>query len=146
MSNLEKKLKTPLLHHDRMSEDWLRTRYARILNLEDDWDGEGAEAYSIETLRTAVAVATYLEDETGLNFTDHIKQGYGGSLDIHRKFEDGWVLLINIPKDSNSLFYFGNHTDRHIEIYSEDYESIEHKYKQLVEWLRGHICPNKKNK
>lgn len=85
----------------------------KILDLEDDWDGDGACAY----VRTTLGRATqFLETSAkGLWKSRHlwlsipfIEPGPNGSIDIHWRTEKR-ELLINIPADDNQLAgYYGD--------------------------------------
>jgi hypothetical protein len=102
----------------------------RILELEDDWDGEGSIRYSKETLNRAVAFLTThmkgLWDSYGvLAPNPRIGPGPDGSIDLHWK-EPSWELLVNIPADPHEMAVF----------YGDNYG---------VQKIRGSLDPNKVN-
>ncbi len=87
----------------------------RILDLGDDWDGEGSLAISQDTFDRAVEFLTKQADWVWSSFGTRLSvpiigPGPNGSIDLHWK-QPGWELLINIPADTNELasFYGDNY-------------------------------------
>jgi hypothetical protein len=85
----------------------------QLLELKDDWDGEGSLGYSEGTLNKAIK---FLEENaknyfrsSGLWVTaPEICPGPNGSIDLLWKLENR-ELLVNIPVDENSLAdYYGD--------------------------------------
>jgi hypothetical protein len=86
-------------------------RAKSILALKPDWDDEGSQPYSKETLDRAIAFLTsqskHLYETCGLHpLVPRISAGPDGSIDIHWK-RNNFELLVNIPADSaqNAVFY-----------------------------------------
>lgn len=83
-----------------------------LLDLKDDWDGEGSPAYSEATwlkatkfLRDFVAsLSTVYDVNIGL---PKIGAGPQGSIDLHWK-NDQFELLINIPVDGHVAMFYGD--------------------------------------
>lgn len=87
----------------------------RILELEDDWDGEGSSGYSEDTFNRAVAFLTthaewLWESCSKRSPAPRIGPGPDGSIDLHWK-QPSWELLVNIPADANEMatFYGDNY-------------------------------------
>ena len=87
----------------------------RILELEDDWDGEGSPGYSEDTFNRAVAFLTthaewLWESCSKRSPAPRIGPGPDGSIDLHWK-QPSWELLVNIPADANEMatFYGDNY-------------------------------------
>lgn len=88
-------------------------RSKEILELQDDWDGEGAVGYSPATLDRAILFLK--EHRAGLwrSYGSRlpvptIGPGPVGSIDLYWKQRD-WELLINIPADiQESATFYGN--------------------------------------
>jgi hypothetical protein len=102
----------------------------RILELKDDWDGEGSAGYSEETFDRAVAfLKTHMKglwNSYGIRIPiPRIGTGPDGSIDLHWK-EPSWELLVNIPADPNEMAVF----------YGDNYG---------VQKIRGSLDPNKVN-
>ena len=90
---------SPELGHVRDAIERSRT----ILDLEDDWDDEGAQAYSEEVWERAVEFvrtsATRVRDRFGRVIdAPAILPGPDGSIDLHWNYPS-YELLINIPAD-----------------------------------------------
>ena len=90
-------------------------RAKRILELEDDWDGEGSSGYSEDTFNRAVAfLTTHAEgfwESCGIRLPiPRIGPGPDGSIDLHWKLPSR-ELLVNIPADANEVptFYGDNY-------------------------------------
>lgn len=82
----------------------------RILELEENWDGEGSTGYSEDTLNRAFAfLSTHVEGlwgKYGLSSPiPRIAPGPNGSIDLHWK-QPSWELLVNIPEDANQVATF----------------------------------------
>lgn len=82
-----------------------------ILNLPDDWDGEGSPGYTRDALERAVAFARmhieHLWEASGITAPiPRINPGPMGSIDLHWK-QSTWELLVNIPaeKSEPATFY-----------------------------------------
>jgi hypothetical protein len=91
------------------------SRAKLILELEDDWDGQGSPRYSQATLDLAATFVNshvrLLWDSYGLQSpTPTFGPGPDGSIDIHWK-QPSWELLVNIPADANQMaaFYGDNY-------------------------------------
>lgn len=74
-----------------------------MLELEEDWDGEGSPGYEEATWRRAVDFlvgnASRLNDEYGVAIeSPRIRKGPRGSIDLHWRMPDR-ELLVNIPAD-----------------------------------------------
>lgn len=87
----------------------------RILELGDDWDGEGSPGYSEETFNRADAfLRTHAEglwESYGIRLpVPRIGPGPDGSVDLHWKLPSR-ELLVNIPADPNEVptFYGDNY-------------------------------------
>ncbi|MBI3896513.1 MAG: hypothetical protein HY313_11345 [Acidobacteria bacterium] len=87
----------------------------RILELKDDWDGEGSAGYSEDTLNRAITFlithAQWLWESCGISLpVPKIGPGPDGSIDIHWK-QPSWELLVNIPADADeaATFYGDNY-------------------------------------
>jgi len=85
----------------------------KILELQDNWDDEGAKAYKKETWDRAVEVVRRSCEEMWENFVTtmpapRILAGPDGTIDLHwktAKFE----LLVNIPEDpTDPITYYGD--------------------------------------
>jgi hypothetical protein len=86
----------------------------QILQYLDNWDGEGAARYSLETFERA---ESFLNAHSGfLRQFDfelpipNIGAGPNGSIDLHWK-SPNWELLVNIPADPTKMatFYGDNY-------------------------------------
>jgi len=89
---------------------------AKILNLKENWDGEGGKRYNEETLDRAAEfikkLSFYLWRKTQkLISSPNIFPGPDGSIDIHWK-NAKFDLLVNIPENPNETATFS----------SDDYE------------------------
>jgi len=108
-----------------LGDDWAvsqpDTQYSAILvaiqksrgitALHDDWDGEGAQGYDVQTWERATQFllnqATFAHDNRYSIGVPRIAPADHGSIDIHWTSE-GRELLVNIPADPNELgTYFG---------------------------------------
>ena len=90
----------------------------RILELEDDWDGEGSSAYSVITWQRAVdfvsRYAERLREMLGIVMdAPEIMPGPNGSIDVDWETE-AYELLVNIPSDAT----------QHASFYGDDYGSM----------------------
>ncbi len=105
-------------------------RAREMLDLEEDWDGEGSPAYSQDTFELAVSFLTahskHLWDSACLHPpVPRIAPGPNGSIDLHWKRE-AWELLVNIPANVTDMAVF----------YGDDYG---------VQKIRGSIDPKQVN-
>jgi hypothetical protein len=84
-----------------------------MLELEDDWDGEGSPGYEEATWQRAVDFlvgnASRLYDEYGVAIrSPRIRKGPRGSIDLHWRTPQR-ELLLNIPAESRVLAdYYGD--------------------------------------
>src|SRR5271165_742010 len=71
---------------------------SKMLELEDDWDGEGSQTYSRDTFNRAVAFLTRHSEQLkpyGIRLpVPKIGPGPDGSIDLHWK-RRSWELLVN---------------------------------------------------
>lgn len=79
-------------------------RSQQILDLEDDWDGNGSPPYAADTLNRAtsflVAHSDWLWRSHGVRIpVPTIGPGPEGSIDLYWK-RTGWELLVNIPVET----------------------------------------------
>jgi len=82
----------------------------RILELHEDWDGEGSPGYSEETLKRAIDFLDTHVEQLWKSFgfrppIPRIGPGPDGSVDLHWK-DASWELLVNIPRDINKMAAF----------------------------------------
>ncbi len=87
----------------------------RILELEDDWDGEGSLGYSEDTFNRAVAfLTTYAErlwESDGIPLpVPRIGPGPEASIDLYWK-RPRWELLVNIPADPSEAASYSAEDD-----------------------------------
>ena len=87
----------------------------RILELEDDWDGEGSPGYSEDTLNRAIAfLTTYAQrlwESDGIPFpVPRIGPGPEASIDLYWK-QPRWELLVNIPADPSEAASYSAEDD-----------------------------------
>ncbi len=109
-----------------------------LLDLRDDWDGEGAAGYKPETWRAAIeflrryATAAWLRSGGTSIPAPDIGPGPDGSIDIHWESE-GSELLINVPADLSQVatFYGDDYGDTSIK--GTFYLSSENR--GLIQWL-----------
>lgn len=84
-----------------------------MLELEDDWDGEGSPGYDEATWQRAVDFlvrnALWLNNEYGVDLqSPRIRKGPRGSIDLHWRVTDR-ELLVNIPAEYGSpADYYGD--------------------------------------
>lgn len=86
-----------------------------ILELPEDWDGEGSPSYLAATFDRAVGFLKTHSEYLMTNFdleipVPRIGAGPDGSIDLHWK-RTSWELLVNIPADSSKMasFYGDNY-------------------------------------
>jgi len=85
-----------------------------ILDLEENWDGEGALPFSQKVWETAVTFLALLAKEA-LERLDiivdapRILPSAEGSIDLHWK-ADTYELLVNIPQNGTPASYYGDNT------------------------------------
>ena len=108
-----------------------------LLELNDDWDGEGSLGYSESTLKKTIQ---YLEENARAYFLSSgvwitapaICPGPNGSIDLLWKLDDR-ELLINIPVEDNGLAnYYGD--DLGINTIKGKLKLTE-KYEWILMWL-----------
>lgn len=108
-----------------------------LLELRDDWDGEGSPGYLEATIDRAIAFLNThterLSDMYGIQPPiPSIGPGPEGSIDIHWK-QPTWELLVNIPADADKMaaFYGDNYGTQKIK------GSLDPEYFNLgiAEWL-----------
>ena len=110
----------------------------RILELKDDWDGEGSPGYSEDTFNRAVAfLTTYAErlwESWGIPLPiPRIGPGPDGSIDLYWK-QPHWELLVNIPTDPNEAASFSGEDDGGHQ--SRGFQDTE-KFNEIFEtWLK----------
>ena len=78
----------------------------RLLALEDDWDGEGAPAYSEQTIEAAAGFFYQLVEKSELATQVRILPASEGSIDLHWKTAQ-FELLVNFHPDG-SVSYYGD--------------------------------------
>lgn len=103
----------------------------QVLDLDDDWDGEGSPRYSADTLDRAARFVrtqcTRLWELFGMAAAvPRIGPGPNGSVDVHWR-QPSWELLVNIPADDKQMAAF----------YGDDYG---------VEVIRGCFDPAEPNR
>lgn len=112
-------LQIPGEHYSRDSDIDAAIQEAQtILELQDDWDGEGSPGYAESTLRRAIDFLLLNTSRAweccGIRTqAPVIGPGPDGSIDIHWKTSTR-KLLVNIPADSNkaATFYGDDRTSR----------------------------------
>ena len=87
----------------------------RILDLKDDWDGEGSPGYSEDTLNRAIAfLTTYAQrlwESDGIPLpVPRIGPGPEASIDLYWK-RPRWELLVNIPADPSEAASYSAEDD-----------------------------------
>jgi len=128
-----------VLERLELNERWKAEieRAQAILELEDDWDGEGSPPYSRTTLDRAIAFVTSygrrLWEMHGMQLPiPKIGPGPDASIDLHWK-QTSRELLVNIPADANqlSVFYGDNYGTQSIKgsIDLDDFNLV------LAQWL-----------
>jgi hypothetical protein len=90
-----------------------------ILELPENWDGEGAPSFDFDVWKKSVLFISKLSVKIFKNFgqivkTPKIYHGPNGSLDIYWENES-FNLLINIPKTGVATFYGDNYQNNKIE-------------------------------
>jgi hypothetical protein len=86
-------------------------RSRTIMNLQENWDGEGAQGYSVRTWQRATGFllkqAAYARDHRYSVGVPRVAPADHGSIDIHWMNEEK-ELLVNVPSDSAELgTYYG---------------------------------------
>ncbi len=81
-----------------------------ILNLEDNWDDEGAEKYNSDTLNNAIGFVIAFADRINQDshhqiYVPKILHGPDKSIDIFWE-EDGFRLIINIEESGNKASFY----------------------------------------
>ncbi len=87
-----------------------RSKY--IYDLDDNWDDEGSIGYTFETWEKAINFITKLYNHIKSKHsiimdTPTVSHGPMGSIDILWE-NSNYRLLINVPKDSNTIKYYGD--------------------------------------
>lgn len=88
------------------------TRSQSILDLQDDWDGEGSPGYSRETWERAIAFLRRLVKMADIP-APVISPAERGSIDLYWSTDDS-SLLINFSPDDTFDAYFGRNIQRSI--------------------------------
>lgn len=109
-----------------------------ILDVPDDWDGEGTPAYSRATWERATSFVTHYAQrlwvEHGIRIpAPKILPGPDGSIDVHWE-QESFELLVNVPAEST----------QRAEFYGDDYGTIYIKgsldpaalNRGLIEWFQ----------
>lgn len=110
----------------------------QILELRDNWDGEGGEAYLESTWQRAVDILYRFHEWTSrVGKTARVPvigPGPNGSIDLHWKSEQ-IELLLNVPKDTDALgeFYGDDYGKFSIKGTFDTEEIVE----PLLRWLVG---------
>lgn len=113
----------------------------QLLDLEDNWDGEGASGYLKETLTRATDFLIkqwrrLWESERRNLPPPRIGPGPDGSIDLHWK-GDGYELLVNIPRDGGTPASF--YGDDHGSLYIEGTLDTSTYNQGLLTWLSQHV-------
>lgn len=113
-------------------------RSKRILELQDDWDGEGSPGYSEKTFNRAVAFLTTYADGLWESCRmelpiPKIGPGPDGSIDLFWK-QPHWELLVNIPTDPNEAASFSGEDDEGHQ--SRGFQDTEKFNPILGTWLK----------
>ncbi len=122
--------------------NYISKKETEILGLKDNWDGNNAKKYELETFRRATAFLKSLVEDFWLLFNYKLESplilpGINGEIDIEWK-NDKFQLLISIPEDESEL----------AGLYGSDYEDdeIEHDFLnygdvniRLLAWLKRQI-------
>jgi len=109
-----------------------------ILNLEENWDGEGAESYTREVWSSATNFLWQLAEWAYIHLkliipVPRILPSDEGSIDLHWK-TDKYELLVSIPSN----------TDEAIDYYGDNYKEVspirscqeaEEPYKVIASWI-----------
>lgn len=85
-----------------------------LLALEDDWDGEGAPAYSEQTIEAAAAFFYQLVERSELATPVRILPASEGSIDLHWKTAQ-FELLINFHPDGSVSYYRDDYCENAIQ-------------------------------
>lgn len=110
----------------------------QLLNLNDDWDGEGSAGYLASTLNRAVTFLTdnavkYWKNSFVWVSTPEICPGPDGSIDLLWKLADR-ELLINIPVDENQpATYYGD--DSKNNNITKGKLNLTEKHEWILMWL-----------
>jgi hypothetical protein len=116
----------------------IRKRMNKILELRDNWDGEGSKTYNVETLKKAKSFLISLIQDFWMLYNleldlPMIFPGIDGDIDIewkNKKFQ----LLISIPEKDENLtgLYGSDYAEDEIEL---DFDSTK-KNLRLLSWLK----------
>lgn len=117
---------------------YIRKRMNKILELEDNWDGEGSKTYNAETLKRAKSFLISLIKDFWMLYNlkldiPMIFPGIDGDIDIewkNKKFQ----LLISIPEEVEKLtgLYGNDYAEDEIEL---DFDSTKINLR-LLSWLK----------
>ncbi len=115
--NNEIKLNSKLIHtlpNELLSLQTAIEQSKYILDLKENWDDEGAEAYTEETWIKAISFLCEFSIDTFKIFgktpiTPKVYHGPDGSIDILWKTKD-INLLLNIPKDDQPATFSGENS------------------------------------
>ena len=109
-----------------------------ILELDDDWDGQGAGRYVFPTWERMACflkrLATEMFEQYGVSISSpKIFPAGEGSIDIHWK-TDTFELLINIPPEpEDTIRYYGDNKFGNTPIENSCY--ITHPDRKLLAWM-----------
>jgi hypothetical protein len=119
-------------------------RSRKLLDLEDNWDGQGAMAYKAETWRRALRACNALRQRASemraprAVYFNAIKPGPLGSLDVEVELPRH-RLFVNIPgSEREEWTYFGSH-DAHIYDCARGSEHEDPNFEGLAEWMVGRM-------
>ncbi len=124
-------------------EEVLDSARAYLLDLQQDWDGEGSPGYSEETWERAskfvLEHSNQLAESNGVKTPiPKILPGPNGSIDLLWKSDD-YELLLNIPADSESLASF--YGDDKGNLYIKGKLAPDKINQGLLQWLMSHQTP-----
>ena len=125
-----------LLFDRRLDEEIERAKLA-ILDLRDNWDGDGSPGYAESTMNRAIRfLNTHVKQvfaDSGRILIPRILPSDGGSIDLHWK-EQEFELLVNVPAtdDLAVSFYAEDFSDRSSVKGIFDHSSTS---KLLINWL-----------
>jgi hypothetical protein len=117
----------------------IKSAKKRILNLADNFDGEGSERYEPATINRAisfinkVAMGAFKINKTIIK-TPKLLPGPDGSIDVIWKTSN-FDLLINFPKDEKLASYYGEDTNGNTTEGLFDSEKLDQVF---LFWLMNH--------
>jgi len=108
-----------------------------ILDLEENWDGEGGLPFSQKVWEKAVAFLALQAKEGFVRLgiivgAPRILPSADGSIDLHWK-SDAYELLVNIPQDGTPASYYGDNTQGNMPIKATCNTSEPDR--KLISWL-----------